>query len=500
MKQKRFARCLGLAVVLGMAFAMFSIAQVPQLINYQGVLTNSAGSPINGTQSIKFSIYSSAAGGSVLWTETQSVSVQNGLFNVLLGSITSIPYSVFDASERYLALKVGSDAEMTPRKRLVSTGYSFKANDADHLNGRTIPSVVSSVAGVTNDGGNVDIVAGSNVTVTPDDANNKITISASGGGVSAPLNLTGDMAWPNAVITGTTTSNGRGLSGVSASGIGIYGEGKTGMYGNSTRADGFGVTGHGNTGVEGVCEVGTGNGVVGSSTNGYGVKGTSTNNYGVVGEGTYGVLGTSSSYHGVVGKATAANGCAIYGYRADGGDWAGRFDGNVKVNGSITVTGSVDKHGGTFKIDHPLDPANKYLSHSFVESPDMMNIYNGNAVLDSRGEATVKMPDWFEALNQDFRYQLTAMGAPGPNLYIAEEISGNRFRIAGGVPNMKVSWQVTGIRHDAWANAHRTQVEVAKTGDERGRYSSPIEYGMPESLGIGYSETQQMVKAAGERP
>ena len=343
MKLKRYARCLGLAALLCMAFAAFSIAQVPQLINYQGVLTNSAGSPINGTQSIKFSIYSATAGGSEVWTETQSVSVQNGLFNVLLGSVTPIPYSVFDASERYLALKVGSDPEMTPRKKLASTGYSFKANDADHLNGRTIPSVVSSVAGVTNDGGNVDIVAGSNVTVTPDDAGNKITISASGGGgsgditavnpgnglngggasgdvtlsVNNPLSLTANTATPNPVITGISTGNGRGLAGTSASGIGIYGEGKTGMYGSSTHASGFGVSGHGNTGVEGVSDAGTGNGVVGTSTNG----------------------------HGVYGTATAADGCAIYGYRADGGNWAGRFDGNVKVNGSITFTGTLTGDG-----------------------------------------------------------------------------------------------------------------------------------------------------------
>ena len=132
----------------------------------------------------------------------------------------------------------------------------------------------------------------------------------------------------------------------------------------------------------------------------------------------------------------------------------------------------------------PLDPANKYLYHSFVESPDMMNVYNGNVTLDADGEATVSMPDWFEALNNDFRYQLTAIGAPGPNLYVAEEISGNRFRIAGGTPGMKVSWQVTGIRHDAFANAHRIPVEQEKSGRERGKYLHPKELGMPESLSM----------------
>jgi hypothetical protein len=81
-------------------------------------------------------------------------------------------------------------------------------------------------------------------------------------------------------------------------------------------------------------------------------------------------------------------------------------------DGSTAFAGSVSKASGTFKIDDPIDPANKYLSHSFVESPDMMNIYNGTVVLDAKGEATVTMPDWFDALNQDFRYQLTSIVAP----------------------------------------------------------------------------------------
>jgi hypothetical protein len=140
--------------------------------------------------------------------------------------------------------------------------------------------------------------------------------------------------------------------------------------------------------------------------------------------------------------------------------------------GSVTVTGNLTKGGGSFKIDHPLDPANRYLSHSFVESPDMKNVYDGVVTLDEGGEAVVVLPDWFEALNRDFRYQLTCIGGFAP-VYIAEEIRGNRFRIAGGIPGMKVSWQVTGIRHDPWAEAHRIPVEEEKPEAERGRYRNP---------------------------
>jgi len=145
--------------------------------------------------------------------------------------------------------------------------------------------------------------------------------------------------------------------------------------------------------------------------------------------------------------------------------------------GNLQISGAISKAGGSFKIDHPLDPANKYLYHSFVESPDMMNIYNGVVTLNAEGKATVTLPDWFEALNREFRYQLTAVGAPGPNLYIAEKIENNHFAISGGQPGAEVSWQVTGVRHDAWAEAHRIPVEVEKQGAEHGRYMHPELFG-----------------------
>jgi hypothetical protein len=163
-----------------------------------------------------------------------------------------------------------------------------------------------------------------------------------------------------------------------------------------------------------------------------------------------------------------------------GNDYAGFFQGNV------FITGNLSKGGGSFQIDHPLDPANKYLYHSFVESPDMMNIYNGVATLDPRGSIWITLPDYFEALNQDFRYQLTSMGRPQPSLYVAKEISGNRFRISGGKPGGKVSWQVTGVRHDAYADAHRIQVEVEKPPQEQGRYLHPELFGAPAEQAIGY--------------
>src|SRR5262249_8479428 len=179
----------------------------------------------------------------------------------------------------------------------------------------------------------------------------------------------------------------------------------------------------------------------------------------------------------------------VYGHSASG--YAAYFDGKVHI------TGPLEKPGGSFKIDDPIDPANKYLYHSFVESPDMKNIYDGVATLDANGNATVTLPHWFEALNGAFRYQLTAIGAPGPNLYIAAEVQNNQFKIAGGKAGMKVSWQVTGIRHDPWAEQHRIPVEEDKAPQDRGKYIYPKEYGQPAAMGIEYAMRQPATQQSG---
>jgi hypothetical protein len=190
-------------------------------------------------------------------------------------------------------------------------------------------------------------------------------------------------------------------------------------------------------------------------------------------------VATGDSGRAVFGIANAGGGTAIYGVASSPATVAGYFQGNVNITGTLT------KGGGSFKIDHPLDPANRTLSHSFVESPDMMNVHNGNIELDEHGQATVSLPDWFQALNRDFRYQLTAIGGPAPGLYVAEEVADNQFRIAGGPAHGKVSWQITGIRHDPWADSHRIPVEEDKPAAEIGLYLHPDAYGLPAELGIG---------------
>lgn len=190
--------------------------------------------------------------------------------------------------------------------------------------------------------------------------------------------------------------------------------------------------------------------------------------------------------YGVVGIAASpfSGGIGVIADQGARGQYALLARGNASVAGNLSVQGTLTKGSGTFKIDHPLDPDNKYLSHSFVESPDMKNVYDGIVTTDAGGKAVVDLPDYFSALNRDPRYQLTVIGSPA-NAYISEEVSGNRFAIQTSAPDVKVSWQITGIRQDAFALAHPVIVEEEKALADRGRYLHPVELGMPASLVIG---------------
>ena len=169
----------------------------------------------------------------------------------------------------------------------------------------------------------------------------------------------------------------------------------------------------------------------------------------------------------------------------------------IASSGNATFFGSLSKAGGSFQIDHPLDPENKFLYHSFVESPDMMNVYNGNITTDSSGYATITMPDYFEALNRDFRYQLTVIDSDTFALVrVSEKMRDGHFTIATNVPNIEVSWQVTGIRHDAWANKNRIPNAVDKVGVEKGKYLHPEAFGQPIEKSIRYGTPAEPPSAA----
>jgi hypothetical protein len=208
-----------------------------------------------------------------------------------------------------------------------------------------------------------------------------------------------------------------------------------------------------------------------------GVRGVNDEGHGVQGQSvsSVGVEGTSQTGTAIFAECQSGRGLFA---RTISGPHAGFFAGNVHINGSLS------KPGGGFAIDHPLDPVNRYLNHSFVESPERKNLYDGVVALDDEGRAEVALPEWFAALNRDLRYQLTAIGVPAPSLHVARELANGRFWIAGGAAGQTVSWQVSGIRDDAWARGNPLEVEEAKTGDERGRYLHPELYGHTEEQSV----------------
>jgi hypothetical protein len=390
-------------------------------IPYSGRLADEAGQPVaQGQFDFSFALYESETGGEPLWSEVQeSVAVQGGSFFTSLGSMNPIPTAVLDAGTRLaVAVRGPGEAEFTtlvPRQRLSATSPASPTNGAacphDHW-GEDWSGSGSGLSIQSHDSIAVTAI-GLSGSILPVPPSGKYGIYAYG--ETSGVYGTGAVA---------------GVEGYSYHLLGVHGESYdgNGVYGESQIGDG--VVGHSDSqhGVYGSTDGDWGNrsGVYGLATNdhAHGVTGWNTS----AGPGVY---GRSVSGNGVYGYSEGS-GNGVYGYSTS--SYAGYF------NGQVYVVGYLWKPGGGFKIDHPLDPENQYLNHSFVESPDMKNVYDGVVELDANGEAWVELPAWFEALNKDFRYQLTPIGAPGPNLYIAQEVQDNRFQIAGGTPGMKVSW------------------------------------------------------------
>jgi hypothetical protein len=353
-------------------------------------------------------------------------------------------------------------------------------------------------------------------------------------GVASPLALSGAVGLSDAVIKASNTGTGAGLFGESTNGFGVAGESLNSVGVTGFSANSIGVVGTSNTSF-GVNAISSGNGtaiaavkgtcascagVFGESTDGIGVRASSTNNVGITADSMFNTAIIANADFGLAIQAASRFNTGIRG--SSGATLpteagivgvssgfainaiAGRFLGRVGIvnhmgqPGNLSVQGTLSKGAGTFKIDHPLDPENKYLYHSFVESPDMMNIYNGNITTDDGGDAVVTLPDYFDALNTDFRYQLTVIGQFAQAI-VAEEIKGNRFIIKTNAPNVKVSWQVTGVRNDAFARKNRVQVEEEKPEIERGYYLHPDAYGKPEEKSIQWARDPEGMKQLRQR-
>ncbi|MGQ9901351.1 MAG: hypothetical protein ACUVR1_03965 [Fimbriimonadales bacterium] len=210
-----------------------------------------------------------------------------------------------------------------------------------------------------------------------------------------------------------------------------------------------------------------------NSTAGIGVDGWASATTGT----TFGVRGQSASAAGigVYGSATATTGTTygVYGVANSPEGFGVYSQGDMGASGLKS-----------FCIDHPLRPETHYLLHYCTEAPEPLNAYSGVVTLDMRGEAWVYLPDYFDAINRDPRYTLTPIGAPMPNLHVATEIQGNRFKIAGGAPGMRVSWRVEAVRNDPYVQQRGFQAEREKPREHTGKYLHPELYGQPQERAI----------------
>lgn len=519
-----------LTILASILIAGLFAQEIPQKISYQGKLYEN-NSPVNGTKSITFTIGT--------WNETHfNVSIENGLYSVQLGDITPIPSNIFSNSSASLQIAVEGN-NLSPNTDILSVPFAYKAekavtaenvptklsqltndkgfitsaNDADASSTNEIQTISKSgnTISLSKNGGSISVgdadsdasnelqkltKSGSNITlsnnggsvsINDDDANasNEIqtltksgntlslsngggSVDISGGGLSLPINedtnhgeddidIDHQSAGGNVLdlrITNSSNSNEVIEARTDGSGDAIY-----------ARTNGSG---------DAIAALATGNGdaihaIVSGSGNAIYAKTTGND------EAAYVFIDNSNSDEDALYVKTNGTGRAAY------------FSGDVKVSGSLS------KSSGSFIIDHPIDPENNYMYHSFVESPDMMNIYNGNVVLNENGTAKIEMPNWFEALNMEFRYQLTCIGSFA-QVYISKKIENNTFEIAGGKAGLEVSWQVTGVRNDPYARENRIQVEVEKTGEEKGRYLHYKEYNQPIEKSIDALKDSELSK------
>jgi cold shock CspA family protein len=261
--------------------------------------------------------------------------------------------------------------------------------------------------------------------------------------------------------------------------------GGNGFYVHTATANGFHSLSAGNSGFYSYIAANDGFLSENSGDDGFQSTGASDDGFYSANSGNDGFFAYNSAAAGFSSQDATTAGFMSIGSAGDGFYSINNVGSAGYFSGTAEVTGNLSKGGGSFKIDHPIDPENKFLYHSFVESPDMMNVYNGNIVTDDSGFATVTLPDYFETLNRDFRYQLTVLGVFAQAI-VKEKLNSNKFVIQTDQPGVEVSWQITGIRQDPYANANRIEVEVEKSPEFKGQYLHPEAYNMPFEKGFDY--------------
>ena len=440
------------------------------------------------------------------------IDLGGGYIDMGASQLLSVPYALYAASSPASSSGISGTADYVAKFSSATTVANSQIYDNGNFVGIGSTTAVGTEKLLVENTNGVSIYG-----IMPSGGSNSSALQGDYNGTGSGSGIMG------LSLSGT----GDGIAGVKQSGMGM---GTSGMYSGSV--EGYGIYGNYNgsgSGAAGRFESATHTAVIAFSLGSYGLRaqqgngsgssplgfpavwadadtsfglmamsgekigviglsfGTTGAAYGIYGESDNGGLasigvagfGTGSDGTGVYGEVSGASGTnyAVYGVDLSANGLAGAFEGGVTVTGDLNVGGAKN-----FIIDHPLDPANKVLYHHCVESSDVMNIYNGNITTDAAGHATVLLPDYFEALNKDYKYQLTCIGAFAQAI-VSEEIRKNKFVIATDKPGIKVSWQVSGVRNDKAMNIHVPVTERAKQGAEVGKYYCPEAYGFSQEMG-----------------
>jgi hypothetical protein len=515
------------SVLAGLMLTVAAMAQVPQGMSYQAVVRNSSNNLIVNTNvGVRISIVQGSSIGTPVYVETQNITTNlNGLMSLTVGagSVVTGNFSTINWGDGPYFIKTetdpngGTNYTISGVQQLLSVPYALYAANAGSgggtpgpqgpigpagpqgepgpagpagATGATGPAGPQGPPGTSGEGsgGTLDQAydfggAGAGRTIAADAGAVTINTSTAGAkaleinnngsdniGVDVNLNNGGagvrsrstSAANPypsiqaetnsstalNSAIVGQTTGAAYALSGQALA----TSTATAAVFGNNLRTNG-------GTGIYGI---------------GFdGVTGQTGQNAGV---GVYGVnLGTANTQNDAMGMLGEGDFVGVAGYSDDATGYGIASFTNLIALGDVDAVGTKN-----FTIDHPIDPSNKLLRHAAVESNEVLNIYRGNVICDANGNAMVELPSYFSAINKEFSYILTPIGGAAPELHVKSEIVDGKFSVAGGKPNMKISWQVTAQRNDIYMQENPFQPEQMKSERKQGTYLYPQGYGQGE--------------------
>lgn len=428
-------------------------------------------------------------------SSTDNQTLGSNATSITLTSGGSVPFSTINANDWHTNGNAGTSAATDFVGTTDNIALIFRTNNSERMrisNGGAVMVNTTTPSGVfTSAAGGTDnaIVA----VATSGDAVIGQTNFATRFGISA-RNL-------NAAGTGLIASGNNQTGNFLTSGSGGAFTGEDGSYSKSSDASGTGVIGLGNN-LATSTTITTGSGGAFTGNDGAFGKGVLSTGTGVIGSGN----NVTTYYTQTSGGGGAFTGTAngAYGVATNTSGQSRGLIGEGSEYGVVAVGNFGSTVGKYFVIDHPLDPENKILRHSCIESPEVLNIYRGNVVLDANGNGIVQLPDYFTAINTNYSYALTAIGAPS-STYIAEEIDANgKFRISGGNANQKISWTIYSERNDKSINHNpqNKQMVIQKTGNQIGKYLAPEAYGKSKEdsyFGINNNTTTDKVNVELER-